>query len=155
MKTLFKVIIISVLIIVSPVLILFIYETYRMPFNDLHLRVFQYNFNKFISLLHPKESKLIAEAAEIGNWADGTYCQFLVGQFRLSSLSKEELEKIYPYDFLKTGIYFIDSNEVLGSSWLEWREKYLKDYKQKDGENIYLIWAVDDENPPDGDIRCD
>jgi len=117
--------------------------------------IFQNDFRQQIKSLHPTQSNLITEVAEVGNWADGTYCEFIVGEFRSSPLAKEELEKIYPYDFFTAGVYFPDGNERLSSLWYELREKHLKNYKQKEGENIYFVWASNDNNPPDGDIRCD
>jgi len=143
------------IIIVGGVVLIILFLTWKMPFNSYKLITFQKNFEQSINKLHPAESRLIAKVAEVGNWTDGTYCEFFVGQFRSSPLSKEELEKKYPYDFFTTGVYFFDDNENLGSPWSDWKEKYLKNYKTKEGENIYLVWISNDDNSPDGDIRCD
>lgn len=159
MKLFYRIIIISSTTIFSAffliVVLLAVYLTYKIPFNNYHLMVFQKDFERSIVKFHPAESKLLAGVAEVGNWADGTYCEFLVGQFRSSLLPKEELEKNYPYDFFSAGVYFIDENEALGSPWLEWRKKYLKDYKPKDNEIVYLVWKSKYDNSTNGDIRCD
>lgn len=155
MRILYKILLILGIIIVGGIAIIVLFFTWKMPFNNLYLKVFEYDFRKSIVALHPKESTLIAEVTEVGNWADGTYCEFLAGQFRSSTLSKEELEKIYPYDFFTAGVYFIDGGEDLGSPWFEWKEKYLKNYKAKENENLYIVWKSDYDNSPDGDIRCD
>ncbi len=154
-RILYKILLILGMIIVGGFASIVLLLTWKMPFNNLYLKVFEYNFSKSVVALHPKESTFIAEAAEVGNWADGTYCEFLVGQFRSSPLSKETLEKIYPDDFFTAGVYFIDGNEDFGSPWFEWKEKYLKNYRAKDNENVYLVWKADYDNSPDGDIRCD
>lgn len=143
------------IIIVGSFTLVVLFFIWKMPFNNYKLEVLRKDFGKSIVKFHPAESKLLTEAAEVGNWADGTYCEFLVGQFRSSSLSKEELEKIYPDDFSTAGVYFIDGNEPFDSPWYEWKEKYFKDYKPKDNETIYLVWKADYDNSPDGDIRCD
>lgn len=156
MKRIFyKILLILGMIIIGGIVVIVLFFTWKMPFNNLYLKVLEYNFRKSVVALHPKESTLIAEVAVVGNWTDGTYCEFFVGQFRSSSLSKEELEKIYPNDFSTTGVYFVDSDEVFGSPWFELKKKYLKNYRPKDNENIYLVWKADYDNSPDGDIRCD
>jgi hypothetical protein len=154
-RILYKTLLILGITIVSCVVLIVLLFTWKMPFNDFYLKVFEYNFRKSISVLHPKQSTFVAEVAEVGNWADGTYCEFIAGQFRSSTLSEEELEKIYPNDFFTAGVNFFDENEDLGSPWSEWKEKYLKDYEPKEGENVYLVWKADYDNSSDGDIRCD
>lgn len=72
MRIFYKILIISGLIIILPVAILFIYLTYKIPFNNYRLKIFQESFNTFINPMHPQQSNLIAELAEIGNWTDGT-----------------------------------------------------------------------------------
>jgi len=154
-RILYKVLLILGIIVVVGVVSFVLFFTWKMPFNNYKLGIFQKNFEQSIVKFHPIESKLLAEVSEVGNWTDGTYCEFLVGQFLSSSLSKEELEKIYPDDFLKAGVYFIDGNEAFGSPWFELKEKYLKNYKAKANENLYLVWKSEYDNSPDGDIRCD
>lgn len=160
MKLFYKNLLIFGLVVASPFVILFavliIYLTYKIPLNNYRLMVFQNDFRKNIESFHPAQSKLIAEVAEVGNWADGTYCEFLAGQFRSSALSEEELEKIYPYDFFTAGVYFFDDNqEEFWSPWREWKEKYLKNYKPKEGENVYLVWKSKIDYNTSGDIRCE
>ena len=159
MKLFYKIIIICGATIISVFLLLAtsitIYMTYKIPLNNYRLMLFQNDFRQNIKSLHPDQSELITEVAEVGNWADGTYCEFLVGQIRSSTLPKEELEKIYPYDFFTAGVHFFDGNEQFGSPWYELREKHLKDYKLKEGENVYLVWKSKTDYNTSGDIRCD
>lgn len=159
MKLFYKKLLIFGLIVSSPVLIvisaIFIYATYKIPFNNARLVIFQYDFNKSINQLNPKQSNLIVKVAKVGNWANSNQCEFLVGQLRTSTLSKEELEGIYPYDFFTAGVYFFDGNqEEFWSPWREWKEKYLKNYKPKEGENVYLVWKSKIDYNVSGDIRC-
>jgi len=157
MKLFYKILIIPS-VIISSIIILFIsFFTWKIPFNNVRLMIFQHDFNKSINKLNPNQSILIAEIAEVDNWADGTYCEFLAGQLRSSTLSMEEIEKIYPYDFFTAGVYFFDINyeENYGTLWHELNEKYLKNYKTKKGENIYLVWKSKVDYNTNGDIRCD
>jgi len=161
MKLFYKVTIISGVTICSIIILIvvsfMVYMTYRMPFNNYHLIIFQNDFRQRIKLFHPAQSSLITEVSEVGNWADGTYCEFVAGEFRSSPLPKEELEKTYPYDFFTAGVYFFDINyeENYGTLWRELKEKYLKSYKPKNGENVYLVWKSKIDYNTNGDFRCD
>lgn len=156
MKLFYKILIISSVVISSVVILGILFFTWKIPLNNVRLIFFQYNFNKSINQLNPRQSSLIAEVSEVNNWANGNQCEFLVGQFRNSTLLKEELEKIYPYDFFTAGVYFFDINqeEDYGTPWREWKEKYLKNYIPKEDENIYLVWKSKIDYNVDGDIRC-
>jgi len=154
-RILYKILLILGILIVLGVVLTFLLLTWKMPFNDYKLEVFQNNFDQSMDKIHPAESRLMAKVSEIGNWADGTYCEFFVGQFRLSMLPKEAIKKFYFKDSMSSGVYFIDEDIFNHSPWSEWKEKYFKEYKIKDGENIYLVWKADYDNVPAGDIRCD
>lgn len=145
--------IISVFLLLA--ILIAIYMTYRIPLNNYRLIIFQNDFRQQIKSFNPNESVLIKEVAEVDNWGDGTYCDFMVGQLRVSPQSKEELEKIYPYDFFDAGVYFFDGTEHLGSPWYEFKEKYLNNYKPKEGENVYLVWESKIDYNTSGDFRCD
>lgn len=158
MKLFYKTIIISgatvFLILLLAVLLFVLYLTYRIPFNNYHLMIFRDDFHKFVDQLHPRQSTYIAEIAETGNLgAASNHCDFLVGEFRSSSLSKETLKGVYFKDSMSSGVYFIDEDIFMQTPWSEWKEKYLKDYKLKNNENVYLVWISNDDNSPDGDIR--
>jgi hypothetical protein len=156
MKLFYKILIISSAIVSSIIILFILFFAWKMPFNNVYLTMFQYDFNKSINQLNPMQSNLIAEAAEVSNWANGNQCEFLVGQFRSSALSKEEIEKIYPYDFFTAGVYFFDNNkeEDYGTPWRNWKERYLENYKYKEGENVYLVWKSKTDYNVSGDIRC-
>jgi hypothetical protein len=104
--------------------------------------------------MHPRQSYLITDVAELGNWANGNQCQFFAGQFRLSELSKETIRQSYFKESMSTGVYFLDEDVFNHSPWSEWKEKYLGNYVSQKDKNIYLVWVSDDNNLPDGDIRC-
>lgn len=154
--TIVSAVIFSVLLFFT--IIFFLYTTYKIPYNNLYLKFFQESFNVFVNPMHPKQSNLIAEMAEVGNWADGTKCHFFVGQFRSSPLSKETIQQFYFKESMYSGIDFVDEineNNIIDNPWFEWKEKYLKNYRPRDGENTYLIWISDQDKPTDGDIRCE
>ena len=158
MKLFYKIIIIFGTTIFSAFFLIAIsltlYLTYRIPFNNYYLKTFQNNFRQSIKSFHPAQSSLIAEMAETGNFGESNHCDFLAGEFRASPFSKEVLQKIYPDDFLTAGVYFIDDDIFMDYPYNEWKEKYLRDYKPKENENVYLVWVADEDNSPDGDIRC-
>ena len=156
MKLFYKIFVIPGVIIFSIIILFILFFTWKVPINDIRLMIFQYNFNRSVNKLNPKQSNLIAEVAKVGNWANGNQCEFLVGQIRTSTLSSEEIERIYPYDFFTAGVNFFDMNheEGYGTPWREWKEKYLKNYKPKDGENIYVVWKSKIDYNVNGDIRC-
>lgn len=114
--------------------------------------------------VHPVESHLLAEMAEFGNFGNSNHCDYFVGEFRSSPLSKEKIREKYAAvatsSFIKdrlieTGVDFIDE-EFFKTDYLssEWLDKYLPDRRHITNENIYLIYSEDAMNPPDGDIRC-
>ncbi|KKP33157.1 MAG: hypothetical protein A2360_00590 [Candidatus Staskawiczbacteria bacterium RIFOXYB1_FULL_32_11] len=154
MKLFYKNFTILGLIISSAVILFIIILVWKMPYNNLYLNNFRKSFSVFTYYMHPKQSNLIVEMAELGNWANSNQCQFFAGQFRLSGLSKETIMQSYFKESMSTGVYFLDEDVFNHSPWSEWKEKYLGNYVPQKDKNIYLVWASDDNNLPDGDIRC-
>lgn len=154
MKLFYKIFVISSIIILSIILFLILLLAWKMPYNNLYLKNFQKSFNAFTYYMHPKQSYLITTISETGNWGNGNQCQFFAGQFRLSKLSKETIMQSYFKYSMSSGVDFLDEDIFNHDPWMEWKGKYLGNYKPKEGENIYLVWMSDDNNPPDGDIRC-
>lgn len=154
MKLFYKILIISSIIIFLAVILFISILTWKIPYNNLYLKIFQKSFNTIVSPMHPAQSNLIADVAEIGNWANGAQCQFFVGQFRLSTLSKESIKRSYFKESVSSGVNFIEEDIFNHSPWFKWKEKYLKNYKLKENESVYLIWTADEDSLPDGDIRC-
>lgn len=154
MKFFYKIIIILCTSIISIVILFVLLLVWKMPYNNLYLKIFQESFNTFVYFMHPQQSNLIIDVAEIGNWANGTQCQFFTGQFRLSKLSKKTIKQSYFEDSMSSGVDFIDEDIFNQNPWFEWKEKYLKNYKLQENENIYLIWMIDGDKFSDGDIRC-
>jgi len=114
--------------------------------------------------VHPAQSQSITEMAEFGNFGESNHCDYIVGEFRSSPLSKEELLKKYApvatssfigNRLVETGVYFMDEEFFEKDYlWSEWLSKYLPDRRHITNKNTYLIYSEDDMNPPDGDIRC-
>lgn len=147
-----------------PSLLFVAYITWKMPLHNYQLGNMQRHFRSTMQSVHPAQAKLLAEMAEFGNFGESNHCDYMVGEFRSSPLSKEEILKKYTAvatssfignRLIETGIYFIDEEffkkDYLFSGWLE---KYLPDRRHITNENIYLIYSEDAMNPPDGDIRC-
>lgn len=138
--------------------------TWKIPFHNYQLWNMQRNFRSSMQSVHPAGSRLLAEMAEFGNFGESNHCDYLVGEFRSSPLSKEEVLKNYAAVATSTfigersaeiGVYFIDGEFFKKDYlWSEWIEKYLPNNHGITNENIYVIYSEDAMNPPDGDIRC-
>ena len=137
--------------------------TWKMPIHDYQLRVLQKHFRSTMQTVHPAQSELRAEMAEFGNFGNSNHCDYFVGEFRSSPLSKEELLQGYASvatssfvgnRLIEIGVYFIDADIFTHYPWSEWLEKYLPNDKHITNQNTYLIFSEDEGNPPDGDIRC-
>ncbi len=137
--------------------------TWKMPFHNYQLWKMQKNFRSTMQSVHPAESHLLAEMKEFGLFGNSNHCDYMVGEFRSSHLSKEMLRRAYAAvatssfignRLVETDIYFTDEDIFTDYPWSEWLEKYLPDNRNAAKENTYLIFSGDDGNPPDGDIRC-
>lgn len=142
--------------------------TWKMPLHNYQLYVLQRHFYDTMQPIHPAQSKLIAEMAEFGNFGNSNHCDYQVGEFRSSPLSREEVTRAYAntsvlsFDktsHLPTEIYFAE--ELLDAGkwwpWDEWLQKYIPGRSLVLGENkenIYLVFIASEMHPPDGDIRC-
>lgn len=138
--------------------------TWLMPFHNYQLWRMQRSFRSTMRSTHPAQSQLITEMAEFGNFGESNHCDYFVGEFRFSTLSKEEILKKYAAiatssfignRLIETNVYFIDEEFFKKDYlWSEWLSKYLPDRRHITNENIYLIYSEDAMNPPYGDIRC-
>lgn len=137
--------------------------TWKMPLHNYQLWKMQRNFRSTMQSIHPVQSELRAEMADFGNFGNSNHCDYMVGEFRSSHLSKEKLRRAYAAvatssfignRLVETDIYFTDEDIFTHYPWSEWLEKYIPDNRGAANENTYLIFSEDDGNPPDGDIRC-
>lgn len=138
--------------------------TWKMPLHNYQLWILQKHFRLTMRPIHPPQSELRTEVAEFGNLGNSNHCDYLVGEFRSSVLSKEELKRVYAetailsfdkVSRLLVEVYFTDEDvferDYLWSGWLS---KYLPNQPYAPEGNTYLVFASSDLNPPDGDIRC-
>jgi hypothetical protein len=138
--------------------------TWKMPFHNYQLWKLQKSFRSIMQSTHPAPSKLRGEVAEFGNFGNSNHCDYLAGEFRSSTLSKEQLTQAYAgmtilsfdkISRLPVEVYFTDEGFFKDDYlWSRWRSKYLPDQQDVSGENTYLVFASSDMHPPDGDIRC-
>lgn len=146
------------------ILPLAVFMTWMMPFHNYQLWKMQKNFRSTMQSVHPAGSRLLAEMAEFGNFGESNHCDYLVGEFRSSPLSQEELLKNYAAvatssfvgnRWIETGVYFIDEEFFKKDYlWSEWLSKYLPDHVPSLDNTAYLVFSENEGNPPDGDIRC-
>lgn len=138
--------------------------TWKMPSHNYQLWKMQRNFRSAMQSVHPAQSQLLTEMAEFGNFGESNHCDYIVGEFRSSPLSKEELLNKYAAvatssfignRLMETGIYFTDEEFFEKDYlWSKWLSKYLPDRRHITNENTYLIYSEDAMNSPDGDIQC-
>ncbi len=137
--------------------------TWKMPFHAYQLRIMQIRFRSTMHSLHPVGSQLLAEMRQFGNFGNSNHCDYLVGEFRSSHLSKEALRQRYAAvatssfvgdRLLEVDVYFIDDDIFTHYPWSRWLQEYLPHERPPINENTYLIFSSNDGNPPDGDIRC-
>lgn len=137
--------------------------TWKIPFHQYQLWKMQRNFRSQMRPVHPKESNLIAEVREFHSSGMSNHCDYLVGEFRSTMLSKEAVLHAYAgvvtssfigNRLVETDVYFSDEDIFMHDPWDKWLEKYLPDHSSLMHENAYLIFSSDDGNSPEGDIRC-
>ena len=137
--------------------------TWKIPIHVYQLWAMQRDFRSSIAPMHPPESYLNAEVAEFGLFGNSNHCDYFVGEFRSSPLSKEKIRQTYASvitstfvgnRLLEKDVYFTDEDIFTHYPWSDWMEKYLPDYHPVAYAQTYLIFSEDAGNPPDGDIRC-
>lgn len=147
---------------------LILLTSWEIPLHNYQLHVLQKHFRDTIQPIHPAQSKLIVEMEEFGNFGQSNHCDYQVGEFRSSPLSKEEVVRAYAntsvlsFDmtsYLPTEIYFAE--ELLNAEkwwpWNEWLQKYIPGRSlasDETGVNIYFVFVASEMHPPDGDFRC-
>lgn len=150
--------------IVFGAIILFVTAiTWKMPIHNYQLSKMQKHFRSTMQSVHPAPSELRAEVAEFGNFGNSNHCDYFIGEFRSSHLSREEILRKYAAvatssfvgdRLLEVGVYFLDEDIFMDHPLSEWLEKYLPNNRDIMNKNTYLIFTEDAGNPPDGDIRC-
>ena len=134
-----------------------------MPFHAYRLWSMQSQFRSDMRSVHPAESQLLTEVKEFGLFGNSNHCDYFVGEFRSSPLSKEAVRQRYASvitssfigdRLVETDVYFVDEDVFTHYPWREWLEKYVPDTRHITNQNTYLIFSEDAGNPPDGDIRC-
>lgn len=134
-----------------------------IPINQINLWLLKRNF---VSVPHPPESTLLARTAEFGNFGNSNHCDYLVGEFRSSPLSTEEIEKAYEEITVRSfsagaqlpvEIYFAEELREAASHDYYWRHrlgKYLPTQKDAVYDHNYFVFTESAMHPPVGDFRC-
>ncbi len=141
--------------------------TWKMPIHNFNLWRLSKNFES-VSAFHPLLSKRLLKFSDFGNFGEsGGQCGYIVGEFRVSQLTKEEILNYFNYKNLtilsfkedKTiplEIYFLDDDMFRYYPWSKW---LLYFYQKKGLSNqsssiVYLAIAQSYNHLADGDIRC-
>lgn len=163
MKELFYSIIYLLLFLVLFIVAWVIFNmVWAIPFHNYRLWVIERQFADLNSEVLPN-SKLLLKKAEVSHWGNSNLCDYFVGQFRASSLTKEKIENAYDGKTIKS--YADDGNSPLEIKVFTAREDWMEPYFWEDSweeledelnaeEHLYLVFASSDSHSPDGDIRC-
>jgi len=135
-----------------------------MPINNIRLFTIQNQFNK----IHSKDiaqSRLLTRKAEVSHWGESNICDYHLGHFRASSLSKEEIKKAY--EGLTTSSFKGDENSPLEVQvffsyedwmgpyyWSDWWEDNMHKFNLAPNETPYLVFVGSGGHSAAGDIRC-
>lgn len=149
----------AILIIIFLILI-----TWQIPIHNANLRQLNKNFESSISL-HPLVSKKLLQFSDFGNFGEsGGQCGYIVGEFRISPLTKEEIINHYKnsvIDSFKQGevipleVYFLDDSNFAHYPLSKLASNlYQKTRLPVQSPLIYLITASSYNHLADGDIRC-
>ena len=136
------------------------------PFNTYKLAIIRRNFNE-MNNKNIAQSRLIKNKSEVAHWGNSNMCDYYVGQFRVSNLSKEEIEKAYEglriksfrgdkntpleLDLLFTDDEWFRENAYYWSPW--WQENSRR-FDIRPEENAYLVYVISDGHSHIGDFRC-
>lgn len=141
--------------------------TWRIPLHNVNLRAFQ---RSFAALSHPSESQLVMELSEFGNFGESNHCDYVVGEFRSTSLPRGKIEQYYestsipspdrtqhawdgePPAWNEVEVAFEDDGIFQWYPWSEWWSRVER--SSLPSEKTYLIFASADGYPPRGDYRC-
>ena len=155
----------SVIYILIILFLLFIFPIpwlVGIPIHNYYLYKLDKRFN---TIQHPPKSELIEKVSEVGLFGNSNHCDYAIGEFRRSSLSKKDIEEFYKnktIGSLSQGpisleVYFIDDINLdyfINGPFLEKLNHWITTTKSLNS-NDYLILFVDPMNPPTGDYRCD
>jgi len=114
------------------------------------------------------ESRFLAKKSEVAHWGNSNLCDYYVGQFRASPLSKTEIEKAYESLIipsfmgdknspLELEILFTDNEWFIDNPyyWYQWWQDNMNKFEVLPGETTYLVYAISDSHNPGWDLRCD
>lgn len=142
--------------------------TWTIPIHNANARTFQKNFS---TVIHPKESRILTPIMDFANFGNSNHCDYVVGEFRVSSLSRTELVERYEEQTISPpdtqngiwdgvppressiGILFTDSETFQQWPWSEWLHS-AQPLSSKQGGTAYLVYALESGYPPRGDYRC-
>ena len=139
-------------------------STWSIPSHQLNTYLFQRQFRDAMRPLHPAQSMLIAEAVEFGNFGNSNHCDYFAGEFRSSSLAREEVKNAYrnapnlSFDgsnYLPVDVYFLDEGDLFDRwPWSGWLEKYFGHRGSVSAEGRYVVFAMSSMHSHAGDFRC-
>lgn len=141
-------------------------SSWRVPIHQINLWRLEAHFDGVIAS-HPLGSTLLLSVKDFGNLFRGASngCDYFVGEFRSTTHPKEEVRRNYSGLFVgsfdKTErvpleVYFLNEKEFSDTfQWYAWQEtvsEFLETSVARD--DIYVVFVMQTDFPPDGDIRC-
>ena len=138
--------------------------TWKIPVNNFNLLRLNKNFES-LSALHPLSSKRLLKFSDFGNFGEsGGQCGYIIGEFRTSQLTKEEIMYYYKDlvidsfkqdEVISLEVLFLDDGNFAHYPWSKWASfLYQKIQSSIQSPVIYLVIAASHNHLADGDIRC-
>lgn len=150
----------SGLVVAGFFLVIIVPYTIFIPIHTIGLYMFENRYSKIPQL--PK-SQTVHATSEVGLFGNSNHCDYIVGEFRISSSSRPEIEKYYK-DFSVPALgmhrdpipvevgYPDDTYLFLGEDWLDWMER--THLSKAIIDHMYFVYILDGDYSPFGDYRC-
>ena len=146
------------------IIIFLVLLIWKIPIHNFNLWRLNKNFES-LSGFHPLSSKQLFKFTDFGNFGEsGGQCGYIIGEFRTSQLSKEEIMFYYQdlaIDSFEQGeiipveVLFLDDGNFANYPWSKWASYlYQKIQSPIQPSLIYLVIASSYNYLADGDIRC-
>ncbi len=141
---------------ISVVLFFIIIILGGVPYHNLNLYLTSRGFNK---IHNPIETRSLKKYAEIEHYGNSNLCDYMIGEFRQSFISRENIKKNYAstsvvnFDMKKLPIeiYFLDEDIFQYEPMSHWLQDSGIATSSKD---VYLVYIEALSYPPTNDYRC-
>jgi len=156
-----RIIFLSSTVVVILISIVFYFVAFGVPIHDIRMWMLKRAYSR---VEHPRESVILADATYLGGPAThgSRRCNYVVGEVRSASLSKQKIREAYGLislsgAFLKTSlpltVLFFDDEWPNELPWFAWESDFALFEARSD--TPYIVYGTQKNIPFLGDRRCD